>query len=116
MKKLKVFFSIFLAIFITYSSCFGALIVHFIDVGQGDCILIQMPNNKNILVDTGNLSAGYKVKQYLKSKSISRLECIVVTHMHPDHVGGIFNFLPQHRANIIYYNGYCPQNNEFFLN
>ena len=115
MKELKYFCLFFLAVFITYSSCFGALIVHFIDVCEGDCILIQMPNNINILVDTGNLSAGYKVEQYLKSKSISRLECIVVTHMHPDHVGGIFNFLPQHRANIIYYNGYSPKDNEFFF-
>jgi len=115
MKKLKVFFSIFLAIFITYSSCFGALIVHFIDVGQGDCILIQMPDNKNILVDTGNLSVGYKLEKYLKQKNIFQLDCIIVTHMHPDHVGGIFSILPQYRTNIIYYNGYRPKNNEFFF-
>jgi len=115
MKKIRVFCLIFFAVFITSSSCFGALIVHFIDVGEGDCILIQMPDNKNILVDTGNLSAGYKVKKYLKSKDISQLDCIIVTHMHPDHVGGIFNILPQFRTNIIYDNGYCPQDNEFFF-
>ena len=115
MKELKVFCLVFLAIFIIYSSCFGALVVHFIDVGEGDCILIQMPNNKNILVDTGNLSAGYKVEKYLKSKNISQLNCIIITHMHPDHVGGIFYILPQIRTNIIYYNGYTPQENEFFF-
>ena len=115
MKKLKVFCSIFLAIFIICSPCFGTLIVHFIDVGQGDCILIQMPNNKNILVDTGNLSGSYKLKKYLKQKNIFQLDCIIVTHMHPDHVGGIFSILPQYRTNIIYYNGYRPKNNEFFF-
>ena len=115
MKELKVFCLIFLAIFISCSSCFGSLIAHFIDVGEGDCILIQMPGNKNILVDTGNLSAGYKVEKYLKSKNISHLDCVIITHMHPDHVGGIFSILPQYRTNIIYYNGYRPQDNEFFF-
>ena len=115
MKGLKDLCSILLAIFIFCSSCFGALIVHFIDVGQGDCILIQMPDNKNILIDTGNLSVGYKIKKYLKSKNISQLDCIIVTHMHPDHVGGIFSILPQYRTNTIYYNGYRPQDNEFFF-
>ena len=115
MKEIKFFCLIFLGILITYSSCFGILIVHFIDVGEGDCILIQTPNNKNILVDAGNLSFGYKVEKYLKSKNISRLDCIIVTHMHPDHVGGIFNVLPQLKTNVIYYNGYRPKNNEFFF-
>jgi beta-lactamase superfamily II metal-dependent hydrolase len=73
MKGLKVFHVILLAIFINYSPCFGVLVVHFIDVGEGDCILIQMPDNKNILVDTGNLSVGYKVEKYLNSKNISQL-------------------------------------------
>ena len=115
MKIIKAFCLISLTIFITYSSCFGVLIAHFIDVGEGDCILIQMPDNKNILVDTGNLSAGYKVEKYLKSKKISHLDCVIITHMHPDHVGGIFNVLPKYGINIIYYNGYRPQDNEFFL-
>jgi len=115
MKELKVLCLIILSIFVIYSSCFGALIVHFIDVGEGDCILIQTPNNKNILVDTGNLSVGYKVKQYLNSKNISLLECIIVTHMHPDHMGGIFNILPEYRTNTVYYNGFRPKNNEFFF-
>ena len=115
MKGLREFCLVFLAIFITCSSCFGVLLVHFIDVGEGDCILIQMANNKNILVDTGNLSFGYKVKKYLESKNISQLECIIITHMHPDHVGGIFSILPQYRTNIIYYNGYSPKDNEFFF-
>ena len=114
MKELKVLCLIFFAIFISCSPCLGVLTVHFIDVGEGDCILIQMPNSKNILVDTGNLSAGYKVVKYLKLKNICQLECIIITHMHPDHVGGIFNILPEYMTNTIYYNGYSPQNNEFF--
>lgn len=115
MKGLKTFCLIFIVTFITFSSCFRTLILHFIDVSEGDCILIQMPDNKNILVDTGNLSVGYKIERYLKSKNIPQLDCIIVTHMHPDHVGGIFSILPRCRTDIIYYNGYRPQKNEFFF-
>ena len=74
-----------------------------------------MPDNKNILIDSGNLSAGYKVEKYLKSIKISRLDCIIITHMHPDHVGGLFHILPQIKTNYIYYNGYHPKNNHFFF-
>ena len=116
MKTLKVFCSGLLAVIIIYSSCFGSLIVHFIDVSEGDSILIQMPNKKNILIDTGDLSAGYIVKKYLKTKNIFRLEYIIITHMHPDHVGGIFNILPQIKTSYIYYNGFHPKNNHFFSN
>ncbi len=115
MKTLKIFCSLLLATFITCISCLGNLRVHFIDVGEGDAILIQMPDNKNILIDSGNLSAGYKVIKYLKSIKISRLDCIIVTHMHPDHVGGIFHILPKIRTNLIYYNGYRPKKNEYFF-
>jgi len=114
MKKLKIFCLLFFSIFII-SPCLGSLVVHFIDVGEGDSILIQMPNNKNVLVDTGNLSSGHIVKKYLRTKKISQLECIIVTHMHPDHVGGIFNILPKIKTNYIYYNGFHPQKNEFFF-
>jgi len=114
MKKLKIFCLLFFSIFII-SPCLGSLVVHFIDVGEGDSILIQISNNKNILVDTGNLSSGHIVKKYLRTKKISQLECIIVTHMHPDHVGGIFNILPKIKTNYIYYNGFHPQENEFFF-
>lgn len=115
MKKIKVYFSLLVIIFILFSPCMASLRVHFINVGEGDSILIQMPKSKNILVDTGNLSAGYKVEKYLKSKKISQLESIIITHVHPDHVGGIFYILPQIKTKLIYYNGYNPQGYEFFL-
>jgi len=119
MKKSIKYFPFFLLIFLIFLSrfliCSETLRVHFIDVGQGDSILIQSPDGINILIDAGNLSAGYKVNRYLESRKISRLECIIITHMHPDHVGGVFNILPKNRTNIIYYNGFRPQNNEFFF-
>ncbi|WP_304625001.1 MBL fold metallo-hydrolase [Sporosarcina obsidiansis] len=63
--------------------------VHFIDVGQGDAILVQAPNGKNMLVDGGPKAAGSKVVSFLKSKGVKRLDYVVATHPDADHIGGL---------------------------
>lgn len=63
--------------------------VHFIDVGQGDAVLIQSPNGKNMLVDGGPKTAGSKVVSFLKEKGVKRLDYVVATHPDADHIGGL---------------------------
>lgn len=67
--------------------------VDFIDVGQGDSILIQTTNGENILIDAGTQSAGQKVVSYLKEKDVGTLDMIVATHPHADHIGGLIPVL-----------------------
>lgn len=76
----------------------GQLEVHFIDVGQGDCILVRFPGGSNMLVDTGgkigDLAGGRVVGDavvvpYLQRLGINRLEVLVITHLHGDHAGGL---------------------------
>ncbi len=69
----------------------GELQIHFIDVGQGDSILILAPDNKAMLIDGGEADSG--VVQYLKSKGITHLELVVATHPHADHIGGLVQVL-----------------------
>lgn len=70
--------------------------VHFIDVGQADCILIQTPQQKNILIDAGDMRSGSKIVQYLKSHGVMTLDALIATHPHHDHIGSmpdiIYNF------------------------
>lgn len=66
----------------------GALKVHFIDVGQGDSILIQS-GKESMLVDAGTNESGSQVTQYLQSLGISRLSYLIGTHPHEDHIGGM---------------------------
>ncbi|MCB2305969.1 MBL fold metallo-hydrolase [Clostridium estertheticum] len=63
------------------------MVTHFIDVGQGDCTLIQV-NNKNLLIDSGTSDSKQKLIRYLKKNNITKLDYIVATHPHEDHIGG----------------------------
>lgn len=62
--------------------------VHYIDVGQGDSILVQV-NNKNLLIDAGPSSAENELVSYLKSLNINQLDYVIATHPHEDHIGGM---------------------------
>lgn len=66
----------------------GKLRISYIDVGQGDSSLIQLPNGKTILIDAGENDQGNKVVSYLKSQGIKRLDVTIWTHPHSDHIGG----------------------------
>lgn len=62
--------------------------VHFIDVGQGDSILIRQ-GEESMLIDVGENKAGNKVVEYCKNQGITELEYVVGTHPHEDHIGGM---------------------------
>lgn len=66
----------------------NTLQVHFINVGQGDSILIQV-NNKNLLIDSGPNKSEDKLKKYLKKLNISKFDYIIATHPHEDHIGNM---------------------------
>ena len=62
--------------------------VHYINIGQGDAILIQTPN-ENILIDGGGKGKGDEVVAYLKKQKVKTLNAVVSTHPDADHVGGL---------------------------
>jgi competence protein ComEC len=74
------------------------LIIDFLDIGQGDSILIRSPEGKTALVDAGPSKDA--ATQALKRKRIESLDIVIVTHHHSDHYGGmdqvIRNFKPKY--------------------
>jgi len=63
--------------------------VSYIDVGQADSILIQIPNGKNILIDAGNNGDANTITSYIKKQNVSKLDIVIATHPHEDHIGSM---------------------------
>ncbi|MCL1987690.1 MAG: MBL fold metallo-hydrolase [Firmicutes bacterium] len=66
----------------------GEIWVHYIDVGQGDSILIRSAENA-VLIDGGTAAASNNVVYYLEELGITTLDYVVATHPHSDHIGGL---------------------------
>ena len=73
----------------------GELRVHFIDVGQGDATLIEFPDGKTALIDTGNGSAesDKSLLRHLNALSIGKIDYLILTHLDADHIGGVDELL-----------------------
>lgn len=78
------------------------LSVHIIDVGQGDCILIKTPKNKNILVDGGDEDNNRIIKSYLNLKGVKKLDIIIATHLDKDHIGSLDYVIENYTIGKIY--------------
>lgn len=66
----------------------AGLTVHFIDVGQADCALLES-GGEYMLIDGGNREDGRLVVSYLEQQGVEELAAVVCTHAHEDHVGGL---------------------------
>jgi len=64
------------------------LLVHYIDVGQGDSILIQN-QGMNMLIDAGESKSASTIISYLNDLGVTTLDYVIVTHPHSDHMGGM---------------------------
>lgn len=67
----------------------GQLSVYFMDVGQGDAALLISPSGKTMLIDAGESIYANRVKRFLKELSVSRIDVLVGTHAHSDHIGAM---------------------------
>lgn len=78
---------------------------YFLDVGQGDCCLLVMPDRKNVLIDTGGLNGHYEVGERvvvpaLRALGVTQIDTMIISHGHHDHAGGaagIARWLPVKR-------------------
>ncbi len=80
----------------------GLMKVNFIDVEQGDSILVQLPDGRNMLVDAGTRDAGIKVINYLKNAGVKKIDYLVATHPHEDHIGGMAAVIRGFKVGAIY--------------
>jgi competence protein ComEC len=76
--------------------------VHFIDVGQGDCTLIQLADGKNILIDGGNRADSAVITKYLQSQNVKSIDYLIATHPHEDHIGSLPDIIKSFDIGSIY--------------
>lgn len=67
----------------------GKFISYYIDVGQGDSEFIEFPDGKTMLIDAGTDEYGETVTEQIKDLGYSKIDYIVCTHPHADHIGGM---------------------------
>jgi len=70
------------------------LLIHFLDVGQGDAVLIEGPTGERVLIDTG---PGQGVVDALARLGVDSLDLMILSHNHADHIGGataVLNAIP----------------------
>ncbi len=65
----------------------AALEIHLVDVGQGDGVLIALPDGRHVVVDAGNDDGA--MLRYLRANGVTALALVVASHAHADHIGGL---------------------------
>ncbi len=83
------------------STADGEIAVHYIDVGQGDCQLI-VAGDTRVLIDSGEAIYADRVINYISQMGFRRLDYVIATHQHDDHIGGMSKILDQFTVGKIY--------------
>jgi competence protein ComEC len=79
------------------------LTVTFLDVGQGDSSVVELPDRKTIIIDTGR--NGRETASYLKYRGKEDIDAIILSHIHPDHTGGLDYIVKRFRVKEFWDNG-----------
>ncbi len=92
----------------------GQLRMHFLDVGQGDCTIIEFPDGKTMIVDGGNGQEKTEktVMRYINALKIKKFDYMVLTHADSDHCGTLDVVLKYVGAKTVY----CPKINDYSVN
>lgn len=99
-----------IALHLTFRMSAGELVVTVLDVGQGDAIHIRTPQGRHILVDTGRWtpfgdSAEGVLIPYFRHLGVDRLDAVILTHPHSDHIGGVPTLLREMEIAVIFHCG-----------
>ena len=84
--------------------------IKILNVGQGDAILFQT-EEQNVLVDTSDVDERDKLREELRKAGVERLDKVILTHPHADHIGGMDLLLKEFSVKQVYDNG-MPSNSK----
>ena len=88
--------------------------VHFIDVGQADCMLLEC-NGVYAMIDGGYDTTGHVTVEYLQNLGVEEIELMIATHPHGDHIGGLPEVLANFPVNNVW-SGPITYSNDYVKN
>ena len=74
---------------------YSDLVVHFLDVGQGDCAFVELPDGKTLLLDTGKPKYSSEVINYIGELGYTSVDYAIASNMKTEHVGGLPDVIEQ---------------------
>ena len=87
--------------------------IEMLDVGQGDSILIRTPE-QTVLIDTSDVDERDKLRAELKRTGVQRIDKVILTHAHADHIGGMDVVLKDYEVGMVYDNG-MPSTSKLYI-
>ena len=76
--------------------------VHYLNVGQGDSIFVELPNNETMLIDAAESYQSENIINYLKNLNYQKIDYVIGTHPHTDHIGGLKDIINTFEIGKIY--------------
>lgn len=86
--------------------------VNFINVGKGDCIIVNT-GNSSVMIDTGYEETAPEVLKYLNDNGIKQIDCMIITHYDKDHVGGASAIMKSVDVKAIYMPDYEGEGSKY---
>lgn len=80
----------------------GKLVCYYLDVGQGDSIFIELPNSQTMLIDSGENYHGAGIIKYIKKRGYTKIDYLVGTHPHSDHIGSMAYIVKNFNIGSVY--------------
>lgn len=94
----------YFALVINFAVTDPAASVSFLDVGQGDSVVVELPDNRVIVIDTGK--NGYVLSRYLRYRGIKTIDALALSHPQRDHAGGLSKIVSKFEVKQIWDNGW----------
>lgn len=82
----------------------GKLVIHFLDIGQGDAQLIRLPGGETVLIDSGD--RGAPTVELLKKYGVTEIDLIIASHPHADHIGEMRDIMRAFKVKEIWDSGF----------